>query len=78
MNNMCEPPLEPIIDPMSEYVHVDELEKYANAEYFLRRIIKNLYNAGDLIKFEDDLEELANIFELKLPEEPLKIKGELA
>jgi len=76
MMNMYEPPLDPYCDPMEEWVHVDELGKYINAEDLIRKIIKNLYGDGDVLRFEDDFEELANIFDVKLPRKEIKLKGE--
>jgi len=76
MMNIFEPSLEPYCDydPMEDWVHVDELSKYDDAESLIRKIIKNLYTTGDVLQFEDDFEELANIFDVNLPHDDIKIK----
>lgn len=77
--NMYQPPLEPYddYDPMEDWVHVDELEKYDNAEEFLKEVINHVYNTGDIDELENSLDELAGVFNLKLPnKQPLIAKKE--
>jgi len=75
MMNMYEPPLDPYcdFDPMEDWVHVDELKKYDAAEEFLKEVINQVYNTGDVIALEDALEELANVFDIKLPRKEPKL-----
>lgn len=69
MYNICEPPLEPcdFYDPMEDWVHVDELEKYDDAKDKIEEIIHQVYNIGNVQLLEEAIDELASIFELKLP-----------
>ena len=69
MMNTYEPPLEPYCDydPMDDWVHVDELDKYDDAEKSLKDVINHLYNTGDVEGLEDSLEELASVFDINLP-----------
>jgi len=69
MMNMYEPPLEPYcdFDPMDDWVHVDELNKYDDAECYLKQVINQIYNVGNIDALEDALEELANVFDINLP-----------
>lgn len=78
MMNMYEPPLEPYCDydPYEDYVHIDELSKYDDAEGLIKKIIKNLYNTGNVSQFEDDFEDLAWIFNVNIPATNIKIKGD--
>lgn len=73
--NTYEPPLEPCcdFDPYEEWVHVDELDKYDDAEQFLKEVINHIYNTGNTNELENSLDELAGVFNLKLPNKEPKL-----
>lgn len=60
--------------PYEDYVHIDEVAKYAEAADYIKEIIKQIYVTGDIEKLEDQLEELSGVFNLKIPETPPKIQ----
>ena len=69
-----EPPLEPYVDPMEEWVHVDEVAKYEyDAKECFEKILHCVYNTGDVEGLEDALDEMASIFEAKLPDKQPKL-----
>ena len=76
MMYICEPPLEPYcdFDPMDGWVHVDELSKYDDAKEFLKEVINQIYNVGNLDDLENALDELVNIFGIRLPSKQPIIK----
>jgi len=72
---ICEPPLEPDcdFDPMEDWVHVDELNKYDDAKEHLEEVIHQIYNIGNVNALEDSLEGLANVFDINLPSKEPKL-----
>jgi len=64
------------VNPMEDYIHIDELKKYDDAKEHLEEIIHQLYNSGNIDSLEDALYELTNIFEIKLPIKKPILKGE--
>jgi len=57
------------VDPMEDWVHVDEVAKYEDdAKEQFEKILHCVYNTGDVEGLEDALDEMASIFEVKLPE----------
>ena len=74
---MYEPPLEPYFDEMAEWVHIDELEKFDDAKDYLKEVLNQFYNVGNINALESALEDLANIFEINLPiKEPKLVQKE--
>lgn len=73
--NICEPPLEPDCDfnPTEDWVNVDELEKYDDAKEHLEEVIHQLYNIGNVNALENAIEELANVFDVNLPNKEPKL-----
>jgi len=62
-------------DSMEDWVHVDELKKYDDAKDQLEELIHQIYNIGNVNALEDALEDLAGIFDIKLPnKEPKLVK----
>lgn len=60
---------------MSDPLFIEEVEKQAEAKEILEALIQQLYIEGDVTSFENSLEDLADIFELKIPDgEPLLTK----
>lgn len=51
--------------PMEDYVHVDEMKKYEDAQEWVEEIIECVYQKGDLESLENALEELAHIYGVK-------------
>jgi hypothetical protein len=62
-------------DPSAEFVHIDELSKYDSAGDLLKQIIKTVYITGNVNDFEDSLDELCDIFDLKIPYSKPLIRG---
>ena len=60
---MYEPPLE----PSDDFDCCDELTKYDDVKEFLEEVIHQVYNIGNVDALEGALDELVNIFNLKLP-----------
>ena len=61
------------IDPLEDWVHISDLQKYDHAKTNLEEIIHQIYDIGDICAFENALEELASIFDIKVPNNELKI-----
>lgn len=59
----------------NEYVHIDELEKYDDAAILLKKILKYVYVTGDIKDFEDSLDELCDVFGIKIPYSKPIIRG---
>ena len=62
------------IDPYEDYVHIDELAKYEEAADYLKDMIRQVYEEGNVTLFEDALEDLAAIFDINLPKKAPKIE----
>ena len=68
MRNLYEPPLEPYDDyDHMDWVHVDELTKYDSAKAHLEEVLHQVYNIGNVCALENALDELADVFDIKLP-----------
>lgn len=60
-------------DYKDEFVHVNELTKYENAAEYVEEIVKHVYLTGDVRELEKQLEELAHVFHLQIPDGSPKI-----
>lgn len=62
-------------DASEELVHVDELNKYIDATDLLQSIIKHVYITGNVKDFEDSLDELCDVYDIKIPFSKPLIRG---
>ena len=61
-------------DP-DDFVHIDELDKYIDAESLIKDLIKHVYITGNVKDLEDSLDELCDVFNLKIPYSKPIIRG---
>lgn len=65
---------EPFADPMSDYVHVDDLPDMDGIRYHMRRVFECLYGNRDVEDLDDELEEVCTALDMKLPTSKLTIR----
>lgn len=58
---------EPTYDIDDDFVYIEELLRYEDAKELVEDLIHHIYNTGSVPSIEDALEEVANIWDLKLP-----------
>lgn len=56
-----------------DWVHVEELERFQNADEIIKALIKGVYSTGSVTDIERALEELAIIWDIKIPDTKPKI-----
>jgi len=55
-------------DPYEDYVHIDELDKYDSAKINVAEIIRHIFVTGDIELLKEELTELCDVFDLKMPQ----------
>ena len=61
------------VDPMEDWVHVDELQKYDDAKEHIEEIVHQVYNIGNVEALTKALEALTEIYDVDLPEKKPKL-----
>jgi len=61
-------------DPYEDYVHIDELDKYDSAKINVAEIIRHIFVTGDIELLKEELTELCDVFDLKMPQTLPKIQ----
>ena len=61
-------------DPYEDYVHIDELDKYEHAKINVAEIIRHFFTTGDIDSIKEELEELCEVFDLKMPKTMPKLQ----
>lgn len=56
-----------------DWVHVEELERFQNADEIIKALIKGVYSTGSVTDIEAALEDLASVWDIKLPDAKPKI-----
>ena len=57
-----------------DYVPREKINKYEDAEDWIKEMIHHMYDTGDIVALENALDELTGIWGLRLPEHEPKIE----
>jgi hypothetical protein len=49
------------------YIHIDDLLPAKNIEDQIKRLVRALYETGNIAEIEDSLDELSSVFDIKVP-----------
>jgi hypothetical protein len=69
---------EPDVDPMEDYVHVDDLPDLDHARDHMKGLFEVLYGTKDISALEDHLEEICSVLDMNIPRESIRIQKESA
>lgn len=62
-------------NPFDDFVSADELAKYEDASHLLKKIIKHVYVTGKVDSLENALDELCDVYGIKIPYSKPLIRG---